>query len=315
LATIVASDNEYPKVIFVEGAAPGTPPSGFLYAYAKSDGKLYYKDDGGTEHGPLEAADLSAHTGDTTDAHDASAISAVSSGYGNSSGTDVQTILDDFDAAITAASGGGGSTIQYGSLKPSPPDEEFDGSSLANFAANSQGGSFALTDCFEQAIDGSHVQLGYHDKSGSILKTQANTNLDFRVGGFRMEGNLHPASQQKMPGIAVVDSSGNGVALVFNSDLHTYLAELTAYAWTGTTYGSWQNTTPEYATEHSGYVLRITRVTNTWTGYLSFDGVNYTAMSATGSKTITVNRVGIGTWKPNDGVARGRILADWLDVT
>jgi len=110
VATIVGSENEYPKVIFVEGAAPGTPPSGFLYAYAKSDGKLYYKDDGGTEHGPLEAADLSAHTGDTTDAHDASAISAVSSGYGNSSGTDVQTILDDFDAAITAASGGGGST-------------------------------------------------------------------------------------------------------------------------------------------------------------------------------------------------------------
>jgi hypothetical protein len=52
-------------------------------------------------------AELDAHTGDTTDAHDASAISADSTGYGNSSGTDVQTVLDDFDTAITAASGGG----------------------------------------------------------------------------------------------------------------------------------------------------------------------------------------------------------------
>lgn len=213
--------------------------------------------------------------------------------------------------------GGGSATIQYGSLKPGTPDDDFDYASLsgAGWAANNQAGSFALTDCFPQAVDGSHVQLGYQDKSGSILKSQSNVDLDYRVGGFSCEGNLHPAQGQKMPGIAVVDSSGNGVGLVFNSDLNTYLIELTSYAFSGTSYGSWTNSTPEYAIDSRSFAMRITRATNTWTGYLSFDSVNWTAMSATGSKTITVNRIAIGTWKPNDGAARGRILADWADVT
>lgn len=210
---------------------------------------------------------------------------------------------------------GSGATIQYGSLKPGTPDDDFTGSSLTGWTANSQAGSFALTDCFPQAIDGSHVQLGYQDKSGSIYKSQGNTDLDYRVGGFSCEGSLHPAQGQKMPGIAVLDSSGNGVGLVFNSDLNTYLIEITSYAFSGTSYGNWTNSTPEYAIDSRSFVFRITRATNTWTGYLSFDGVNYNAMSATGSKTITVDKVAIGTWKPNDGAARGRILADWMDVT
>jgi len=214
------------------------------------------------------------------------------------------------------APGGSGTVIQYGSLKPGTPDNDFDSSSsLSGATANNQAGSFATTDCFPQAVDGSHVQLGYQDKSGSLWWAQGNTNLDYRVGGFSCEGNLHPAQGQKMPGIAVLDSSGNGVALVFNSDLSTYLIEVTGWAFSGSSYGSWANSTPEYAIDSRSFVMRITRVTNTWTGYLSFDGVNYTAMSATGSKTITVDKIAIGTWKPNDGAARGRILADWYDVT
>ncbi len=38
---------------FAEGSAPGTPPSGHVYLYAKTDGRLYSKDDAGTESGPL----------------------------------------------------------------------------------------------------------------------------------------------------------------------------------------------------------------------------------------------------------------------
>lgn len=37
------------KVIFTEGDAPGTPGSGTVGLYAKTDGKLYIKDDAGTE--------------------------------------------------------------------------------------------------------------------------------------------------------------------------------------------------------------------------------------------------------------------------
>lgn len=32
-----------------ERAAPGTPPAGTVILYAKADGKLYYKDDAGSE--------------------------------------------------------------------------------------------------------------------------------------------------------------------------------------------------------------------------------------------------------------------------
>lgn len=38
---------------FVEGAAPATPPSGHVHLYAKSDGRMYSKDDAGVESGPL----------------------------------------------------------------------------------------------------------------------------------------------------------------------------------------------------------------------------------------------------------------------
>lgn len=37
------------QIRFVEAAAPGTPPSGYVYVYAKADGKIYFKDDAGTE--------------------------------------------------------------------------------------------------------------------------------------------------------------------------------------------------------------------------------------------------------------------------
>jgi hypothetical protein len=44
-----ASDNLFPKVILVEAAAPATPASGTVIAYAKTDGLLYSKDDAGVE--------------------------------------------------------------------------------------------------------------------------------------------------------------------------------------------------------------------------------------------------------------------------
>lgn len=36
-----------------EEAAPGNPPAGYVRVYAKSDGRLYSKDDAGVESGPL----------------------------------------------------------------------------------------------------------------------------------------------------------------------------------------------------------------------------------------------------------------------
>ncbi len=54
-----ASENEYPKVTFAESAAPSTPSTGLANIYVKTDGKLYLKDDAGTE------TDLTASGGGT----------------------------------------------------------------------------------------------------------------------------------------------------------------------------------------------------------------------------------------------------------
>ena len=39
-----------------EGAAPGTPSASTVRIYAKADGRIYSKDDGGVEYGPFDAA-------------------------------------------------------------------------------------------------------------------------------------------------------------------------------------------------------------------------------------------------------------------
>jgi len=45
-----ASDNEFPHVTLTEVSAPSTPASGLGLLYEKSDGKAYFKNDGGTEY-------------------------------------------------------------------------------------------------------------------------------------------------------------------------------------------------------------------------------------------------------------------------
>ena len=49
---ITASDSVYIQgglLIIIERAEPATPPSGLGYLYEKTDGKLYFKNDAGTE--------------------------------------------------------------------------------------------------------------------------------------------------------------------------------------------------------------------------------------------------------------------------
>lgn len=113
MATLKADLNEFPKVIFVEGAAPGTPPTGFVYAYAKGDGRIYGKDDTGTEFslgdsgdGTTALANIAAHLADTGDAHDASAISIADAGA-HFTGTDVEAALQE----LGAGGGGGGGDL------------------------------------------------------------------------------------------------------------------------------------------------------------------------------------------------------------
>jgi len=102
VGTIPASENVFPIVRLAEVAAPSTPPSGEAHLYAKSSGLLFWKDDAGTEYPLSQAADLAAHLADTSDAHDASAISF--SPTGTIAATDVQAAIA--EAASEAAAGG-----------------------------------------------------------------------------------------------------------------------------------------------------------------------------------------------------------------
>lgn len=103
MATIPASDNVFPILRMSESAAPATPPTGEAHLYVKSDGLLYWKDDAGTEYAVDSGAGLTAHLADTSDAHDASAISIVDTGA-YFTGTDVEAALQE----LGAAGGGGG---------------------------------------------------------------------------------------------------------------------------------------------------------------------------------------------------------------
>jgi hypothetical protein len=102
VGTIPASENEFPQVLLAEVAAPSTPASGLVVVYAKSDGKVYSKDDAGTETELAAAsAALAAHLADTADAHDASAISILDTG-GSFTATDVEAALAELFTAIGA---------------------------------------------------------------------------------------------------------------------------------------------------------------------------------------------------------------------
>lgn len=102
MATIPASENEFPQLLLTEGAAPSTPAAGLIVAYAKAGGVYAWKDDAGAEHLVAEG-DLPAHLADASDAHDASAISVLDAGN-DFTATNVEDALAELFAAIA---GGG----------------------------------------------------------------------------------------------------------------------------------------------------------------------------------------------------------------
>lgn len=120
MATIPASENEYPEVLFAEGAAPAAPATGLVKAYAKADGLLYSKDDAGAE----TALGAGTHIADTTDAHDASAVSVLDTAT-NFTGTDVEAVLAELQDNIDAVSAGGFPSGTSNPGSPSSGDQFF----------------------------------------------------------------------------------------------------------------------------------------------------------------------------------------------
>lgn len=73
-------DIDLPHLEFAEAAAPGTPASGIVRIYAKTDGNLYQKDDAGTETSLASAgSSLGAWTG-YTPTWDAAGATSIGNG-------------------------------------------------------------------------------------------------------------------------------------------------------------------------------------------------------------------------------------------
>lgn len=228
-------------------------------------------------------------------------IAAIADGeYLKRSGTD---IVGDTPAA-------GGSS--YAPLKPATPDDDFDGASLdVAWTAHSSGGSFATTDCFTQARDGSSLRMEFFSKMGCLYRSQANTDLDIKATNIRGLGAMLGGSM--MFGIAALNSSGTGVGLLVYNDNNVYLANITTWQ-----YASLLQTFSERGHNrwgNSDYWLRLVRSGNNWTGYVSMNGKDWGTVSGTSAVTITVDRVAIGLFYDTGSTYIGAVECDSFDVT
>lgn len=191
-----------------------------------------------------------------------------------------------------APAGGGGATIQHGSLKPGTPTDDFDGASLGgSWSAHSSGGSFGVGNCFTQAEDGSHLSMGFHNQSGQLYRPTTNVDQEWSAYGVRTT----QLTTGRMIGIAVLDTSGNGVGVVSYTDGNSYLADIATWQYNGILGGgtfSGYGIDKDYSTPRSFW---LGRVGNVWTGKLSLDGNTWVSASATGSKTIVAAHRVIGT--------------------
>jgi hypothetical protein len=96
MANLHARDNPFPSILMVEGDPEdleANPAAGQRRLAVGADHLLYLVDDAGVKTAVGDAAALAAHTGDTVDAHDASAISFTPNG--SIAATDVQTAIQE----------------------------------------------------------------------------------------------------------------------------------------------------------------------------------------------------------------------------
>jgi hypothetical protein len=214
-----------------------------------------------------------------------------------------------------ATFGSSGATLQYPSLKPGTPTYDFASASLDGaFSAHSSQGSFATGHVLTQGEDwsGSSVELQFSEQMGALYVTHSNGDLDFQVGGIRSKGFHVNTSPQIMFGIAALNSSGTGVAVVVYNDGTVYLAAVTTWGYTSFS-DSWAN----HGSAGGGggdWWLRLKRVSGTWTGYVSTSGRAWDKTFSTRSDSVTVDRLAFGLFYSTGLSYSGRLTADYMDV-
>ena len=210
--------------------------------------------------------------------------------------------------------------IQYPSLKPATPTDDFAAASLdAAWSAHSRSGTFVTGNCMTQGEDwlGSSLEMQFSSQSGTIYRTHADADFDFTVGGIRHKG-ISTASSSVMFGIAALNTSGTGVGIVIYNDGSMYIASITTYAygaqsdiWSG--HGQPQVTGQNVAGD---WWVRLKRVGSTWTGYGSNSGRAWDKTFSTRSDSIVVAQLHFGILYDNGSNFSGRLMADYyqLDV-
>ena len=284
------------------GTFAGRPAAGKAgREYYASDTDTLYRDNGTTWD------TLAPGSG----ASDLDAILAASGGQDIADALTGAAAPDAGNVFATMADVGGGSSVAYPALKPGTPTDDFNAALSGSWAAHSSGGTFVIGNALAQAIDGSHCQIGYHDQMGAIYLPTTNVDQEWIVGGLKATGKCGNGNAA-MPGIAILDTSGNGVAITVYNDSNAYLAQISAWQYT-TFSGSVATVGHNLYNGTLQWWLRLTRVGNTWDGYVSIDGIAWTHhMSATRSQTITAAYKAVGMLYDTGATYRGQLTFDYV---
>lgn len=344
MTAIDASLNEYPKVIFVEGAAPSTPPAGMLYVYAKADGLLYQKDDTGAES-PL-SGDVGTHLADTSDAHDASAISIADAGT-YFTGTDVEAALQELGAVSGGLADQGAFTYLDATEAAAPATPA---SGKVRIYAKSDGRVYSKDDggveygpfdvgggsdprAYPAAYTLDALSIGsgieFDDAAGtpsgmSVLGTigsgdnvsmpgldlilDAGDHYYIADPGGNLEVMLHFSGtydEGGMYGVGFIDNSGNGHCFVqYQDTLYQMAAASAQYSGTGAS----QAKAVDNINTWGHQWIAVKRVGTTLTARMSVDGTAAGFSAATtGVTNSTSTRIAIGRWYSGNGGKKMRI--------
>jgi hypothetical protein len=290
----------------------------------QATGKLLGRSSAST--GAIEEITVGANltlSGGTLDATTAGSATITTEDEGSTLSTTVDTL--NFTGAGVSASGGsnittinipgttGAGAVQYPGLKPGSPTYDFDGTSLPGaFAAYSTQGSFVTGNAITQGVHwmGSSVEMEYSAQMGGLYVTHGNTDLDFSVGGMGVHGNPGSAI---MIGIAALNSSGTGVGITAYTDTNCYFCSVVTYGYTANS-DNWGGYGLANGDSQGDYWMRLTRVSGTWTGYVSRSGRAWDKTFSTRADSVTVDRLVFGILFLTATAYNVRVWADYFHV-